>query len=235
MASSTLPVHPRTGLQALGVMPSGRIVWPILGAEDDPDNPVQPPAPDPAPKPADTGFPANTPVAEMNVDQQAAYWKYQARRHEDRVKAYGGLTPEQLADLRKKAEQHDALEFELMSDKDKAVAEAAQQARWAAEAEITPRLVNAEFRVAAAGRIEPDRLATILEPLDLGKFLTDDGDVDTAKVSAFIDGIAPATGNHTRRGPSPEGHGRRDSSALPERSVAAGRDLYRARNPQKTT
>jgi hypothetical protein len=233
MALSTLPTHPRTGLRALGITPKGRIVWPILGAEDDPDNPVQPP--EPTKQAADPGFPANTPVAEMSVDQQAAYWKHQARRHEDRVKAYGGLTPEQLADLRKKAESHDALEFELMSDKDKAVAEAAQQARWAAEAEITPRLVNAEFRVAAAGRIEPDRLATILEPLDLGKFLTDDGEVDTAKVSAFIDGIAPVTGTPApRRGPSPEGHGRRESKATGQ-SVASGRDLYRARHPQKTT
>lgn len=30
-----LPIHPRTGLRALGVMPSGRIVWPIFGASED--------------------------------------------------------------------------------------------------------------------------------------------------------------------------------------------------------
>lgn len=37
---STLPVHDRTGLRALGVLPSGRIVWPVLGGapDDDPDN-----------------------------------------------------------------------------------------------------------------------------------------------------------------------------------------------------
>lgn len=30
-----LPIHPRTGLRALGVLPSGRIVWPIFGASED--------------------------------------------------------------------------------------------------------------------------------------------------------------------------------------------------------
>ena len=32
--SKPLPFHPRTGLQAIGVLPSGRIVWPIFGADD---------------------------------------------------------------------------------------------------------------------------------------------------------------------------------------------------------
>lgn len=30
-----LPIHPRTGLTAVGVLPSGRIVWPIMGASSD--------------------------------------------------------------------------------------------------------------------------------------------------------------------------------------------------------
>lgn len=28
-----LPIHPRTGLQAVGVLPNGRVVWPIVGAD----------------------------------------------------------------------------------------------------------------------------------------------------------------------------------------------------------
>jgi hypothetical protein len=65
----SLPVHPRTGLQAVGIV-GGRPVWPVLGAEDDPANPVQPPAgggapeggepkePDAPAEPADKGEPA---------------------------------------------------------------------------------------------------------------------------------------------------------------------------------
>lgn len=55
-APLSLPVHPRTGLTAVGIV-GGRPVWPILGAEDDPANPVQPAA-DPAPAdPAPAGSP----------------------------------------------------------------------------------------------------------------------------------------------------------------------------------
>jgi hypothetical protein len=28
-----LPIHPRTGLQAVGILPNGRVVWPIVGAD----------------------------------------------------------------------------------------------------------------------------------------------------------------------------------------------------------
>lgn len=55
-APLSLPVHPRTGLTAVGIV-GGRPVWPILGAEDDPANPVQP-VDDPAPAdPAPAGSP----------------------------------------------------------------------------------------------------------------------------------------------------------------------------------
>lgn len=36
--TNTLPVHPRTGQTAIGVLPSGRIVWPISGAAEDGEN-----------------------------------------------------------------------------------------------------------------------------------------------------------------------------------------------------
>jgi hypothetical protein len=32
-----LPIHPRTGLPAIGVLPSGRIVWPVLGGSGEGD------------------------------------------------------------------------------------------------------------------------------------------------------------------------------------------------------
>lgn len=198
-----------------------------------PTAPAAPAAPTPA-EPStpngEHGFPANTPVSEMDVEQREAYWKHQAKVHETAWKKRAGdLTPEKLQELRDKADRHDALERELMSDKDKAVVEAREAARAEALASVTPRLVAAEFKAAAAGRVEPDRLATILEPLDLSKFL--DGDeVDTDKVAAFVDGIAPAAAPPPK-GPTSAGQGRRESSTGP--SVASGRDLYRAQRGKK--
>lgn len=163
----------------------------------------------------DLGFPPNTPVAEMTDKQAAAYWKHQSRQHEQRNRAYGNLTPEQLQELRTKAERADALEYDLSSDKDKAVADATKAASDAKDAEYRPLLVAAKFEAVSAGRIEPEKLATILEPLDLTKFLTADGKVDTAKVQSYVDGIAPARGNNNGGqplGPSGAGAGRRQSS-----------------------
>lgn len=234
---TTLPTHPRTGLTALGYRRDGRPIFPILGGSEDADTAdttAKPDATTTATAQPDKGFPENTPVAEMTTEQAANYWKHQARKHEDRVKAFGGLTPEQLADLRAKAQRAESLERDLMSDSERAVAEAAEQARLVAEAELWPRLVDAELRAAAAAAGKDlGKLQANLKLVDRSKFLTDSGDIDTDMVTEYVDGIAPATG--TRRGPSPEGHGRRDSTASPDRSVAAGRELYRNRHAKQTT
>lgn len=135
------------------------------------------------------GFPEKTPVADMTPEQQVAYWKHQARKHEDRNRG--------TADYDAIKAERDRLKAETQTDAEKAIEEARREAteagRKAAVAESLPRIVQAEFRAAAAGRIPADRLATVLEPLDLTKFLTADGsEVDTDKVTQFVDGIAPA-------------------------------------------
>lgn len=87
---SALPTHPRTGLHAVGVLPSGRIVWPVMGAEDNPPEPPAPPA-DPPQPPAGppAGPPADPPQPPADTDWQAEAekWKGLARKHEDRAKA----------------------------------------------------------------------------------------------------------------------------------------------------
>jgi hypothetical protein len=231
--SRPVKVHPITGapLEPLGWRKNGAPIWPILGGSEPPNQPGDEP---PAAPPADTGFPTNTPWRDMTAEQQVAYWQQQARKHEDRVKSYGGLTPEQLADLQERAEQFDVLAAASQTDTERAVSEAAFNARLVAEAELMPRLVAAEFRAATAGRLEADRLATILEPLDLSKFLTDDGEVDTDKVTAFVDGIAPVRGTEPQRlGPSPQGAGRRGSYTTAASSVASGRELYESMHSRK--
>jgi len=227
--------HPLTGepIRALWISPGGKICWPIMGGDDsvDPDDSGDGGQGDPDPSDGGKGFPANTPIAEMTAEQQAAYWQDKARKHEERNKAFGRLTPDELATLREKAGQHDALERELMSDKDKAVLEAREAATQTAREEYAPRLVRAEFKAAAANRIDAEKLAAILEPLDLTKFL-DGGDVDEAKVAAYVDSIAPRAADPeddeppARRGPSASGAGKRTGSTGP--SLQSGAELYRS-------
>src|SRR5215218_296038 len=70
------------------------------------------PAPPPAPAPPDPagGFPADTPVTEMTTEQQAAYWKHQSRKHEERARSR-----EDYDDLKAKAAKLEKLERQSLT------------------------------------------------------------------------------------------------------------------------
>lgn len=125
---------------------------------------------------------------------EAEKWQALARKHEDRAKA-NATAAKELEELRKSA----------MSEQERAVAEAKAAGRTEALAETGSKLVTAEFRAAAAGRLDDDQLATLLEDLNLPGFLTDAGEVDQAKVARVVEAIAPketaGLGGDTRRTP----------------------------------
>lgn len=123
------------------------------------------------------------------------------------------------------ADELEALKRSQMSDQEKAVDEARIAARAEALRDVGAKLVDAEIRAASAGRMSDEQRTVLLDGLDRSRFLTDDGDVDTAKVASFIDGIAPAKGDDGKRFPD-LGQGRRPGKVKP--SVAAGRDMYEA-------
>ena len=156
------------------------------------------------------GYPADTPLEQMTAEQQVSYWKAQSRKHEQRAKTFGNLTADELAELRDKASKHDALEHELMSDKDKAIAEARKAAESEARSGMLPKLVNAEFRAAAAGKVAADKLAAALEFTDVSKFVKD-GEVDVEKVGKFIESLIPSQ-QQQKKGPTSFGMGPRPQS-----------------------
>jgi hypothetical protein len=83
----------------------------------------------------------------------------------------------------------DALKASLMSEAEKAVAEA--KAAGLAEGLRTgsAKIVQAEIRAAAAGRsVDVDAL---LENVDTSRFIDDGGEVDRAAIAAWIERIAP--------------------------------------------
>lgn len=152
------------------------------------DPPADDPPADGPPKVNEHGYPDRTPVAEMAVEQQAAYWKHHARKHENAAKSredYDAI----------KAER-DRLKQAGMSPDEKVLEEAKQAAANAARAEVTgtyaARLVAAELRAALAGKVPADKIGAQVEFLDHTKFLTGDGEVDAAKVSAYAAGVSPA-------------------------------------------
>jgi hypothetical protein len=244
-------LHPLTGepLHALGVLPSGKVVWPTMGAAPDPPAGGDPAGGDggggtgtppaggdgggKAPEPA---FPANTPVEQMTAPQREAYYKAQTQKWKGRAEnnysllnSLGVASAEEAVALKDKASRHDALEHELLSDIDKATDDAAKKTKAETEGKFRPMIVKSYFEGWAAARnVESDKLAAILEPLDLSKFLTSSGNVNTEKASAYLAGLQPAKGNDLA-GPTVFGLG--NHSAPPSTPGEQGRAQLDRRFP----
>lgn len=95
---NTLPIHPRTGLSAVGIV-AGKPVWPIFGAED---NPPAAPAGQPAPVPTPPAQPPTPPASGQPAPTNTP-------PAGDPPKG----TPDVLADLAKEREKRQALETEI--------------------------------------------------------------------------------------------------------------------------
>jgi hypothetical protein len=145
-----------------------------------------PPPPHPQPSVGDAGFPPNTPWREMEPAQQTAYWQHQARKHEERVRAMSDYDQ-----LRQTADEYTRLVEASRTDQERAVAEARRQGRAEALTEAGGRLVEAYVRAAATGRLEDERVTTLLQHLDRNAFVNSSGEVDTGKVYDFVHSIAP--------------------------------------------
>lgn len=178
-------------------------------------------------KSTDKGFPENTPVVEMTAEQQAAYWKHQSRKHEQRATQRADYD-----DVKAKADQYDQLEREKLSEVERAKAEGIDEGKKQARREGALQLVDAKIEAVAAGRISDEQLQGAIEFLDRSRFLDDDDTVDTDKVVAFVGSITPDTGSSGKGGKDIDlGQGRRKGSS--KASVASGSDLYAQRHGSK--
>jgi hypothetical protein len=147
-------------------------------ADDPADDPKDDPADDPKDDPADD--PADDPK-DVDHKAEAEKWRALARKHEERAKK----NAKAQADL-------DALKRKGMSDTDAAIQAARDEERAKARVEFGGRLVEAEVRGRAAGKMTDDQVTTLLDGLDRARFLDSDGDVDTEALHAWVDKIAPA-------------------------------------------
>lgn len=133
------------------------------------------------------GYPENTATDRMTAEQQAAYWKHRSRKHENTWKGVidKNLTPEQVLEMQ---QQLDEANVRLMSDQDKAIAEAKKAAAGEVRTSLMPHLVQAKIEAAVARQnpsMTDEAIQSHLEFLDLTKFLTPKGEVDTDKVTNY--------------------------------------------------
>ncbi|MFE7634466.1 hypothetical protein ACFU7Z_10635 [Kitasatospora sp. NPDC057518] len=163
MTTKALPIHPRTGLQAVGLRRDGRPIWPVLGGSGD-TGPVGGPGTGTG---TPTGEPTTRPAPPGPTDPPTA------------PPAPAGPTAEQLADAQRQAteaaEQRDQLQAALdainkainpdssgadsdpaqlaaqVADRDRQLAELGAQLR-------TARVELAAHQAAEAAGARPDRL-----------------------------------------------------------------------------
>lgn len=124
-----------------------------------PPAPETPPAQPPAPA---TGYPENTPVAEMKPEEQAAYWKAQSRKHEGRATSASA----ELEKLRNAG----------LSEQEQAIEKARNEGRTEAAKEAAVEVAKAKLE--AAG-VPADKVGD----LNLSSVLDDDGKIDPVKVA----------------------------------------------------
>lgn len=136
--------------------------------------------------PADRGFPDATPIAEMTDAQRAAYWQFYARKHEDMVKAYGGLTPQQLGEMRTEL---DSLRSDKLSADEKALKAARDEAVSTVTAEYLPKLQAAEVKAIAADVLKGDQLTSFMSIMNPAAFVGENGQIDESKVMGALTGM----------------------------------------------
>lgn len=138
-------------------------------------------------QPNDRGFPENTPLAEMTDAQRANYYKFQNRQTDNKLSAFNGVTPEQVAQM---AAELEALRSEQLTADERAIKmatdKAAADARAAAEAELRPKLDKATIRSIAAQVLTGDQLSAFVETANPSAFYGESGDIDTEKVTTHL-------------------------------------------------
>lgn len=170
MTEHDLPVHPFTGLTAIGVLPSGRVVWPIKGGADDPPEPDPEPdgAPDPDPEPDPEGEPGadkDEPLGDKGLKA------LQAEREKRRE-----------ADAKRRAAESRVKELEAGTDE---AAKAQLQIERDAVAKANVRIVRSEVKAAATGLLADP--ADAFSFLDLDQFeVNEDGEVDEDAIAEAI-------------------------------------------------
>lgn len=140
-------------------------------------------APDDTSTPDPTeGTPTADPTDPADTDwkAEAEKWKALSQKHEKNAKGNAA-----------KARELETAQRAGMSELDRALAEARDAGFTDGRTKGLEREVAAELKAAAAGR--PVDVDALLEAVDLTKFVTDDGEPDTAALASLVDRIAPAS------------------------------------------
>lgn len=164
----------------------------------------------------ENGFPDNTPIAQMTPEHQAAYWKYQSRKHEQRANAVDVSELETLRAAAVELAERKAAEL-TETQRIQAEKDAAEAARATAEAER-----DAARSEALRIRVAADKGLTSQQAARLQGSTKEELEADADALKSLF---APAASATAPRPPLGGG-----SDVKPARDVSAGEARYRAQH-----
>lgn len=208
MHSTTLPIHPRTGLRAVGFRSGNRPIWPIKGASpDDPsnDDAAADQGDDDTDEPDGADDPTGDDADKASLDEGYEAAGDKGKQALDRMKAK--LKAER--DKRRTAEAELAKKSSAdKSEDEQAIETVHQEAAAEATARANQRILRSEVKAAAAGKLADP--ADALRLLDLEQFeVDDDGEVDADEIEGAITDLVTkkpylAAQGGTNRKPKPD-------------------------------
>lgn len=133
----------------------------------------------------------------MTDAQKAAYYKHQNRQTDNKLSAFKGVTPEQIAALQQENEE---LKNAQLSASDKAIKEAATkaagEAKAAADAGWSVKYLTSELKSLAASVItDKEQLAAFMAVTDPAKFAGNGGEIDEEKVMGHLTALFGGAAN----------------------------------------
>ena len=167
-------------------------------------------------KGSDKGYPDDTPVTEMTSEQQAAYWKHMARKHENTAKA--------RKDYDDVIAERDKLKQATMTDNEKALEEARNRGR----VEALTESVKAQISTHIDARVTDTDTAEILKSAVNPSTFVGGGTIKTEALTAYLNAVTLSKGD-TAPGRDPH-----QGNKNPTPTRASGRDRYAARYNKKT-
>jgi hypothetical protein len=187
---------------------------PVTGAEGTPDTGTNGPNSEQNQGTPDTG----------TTGPDTTNWRAEAEKFEALAKKHERQAKENIAAAKELAR----VRREAMTDQERAVAEAVEKAKAEAFTESASRfgarLVAADIKASAAGRLSAEQIDALTARLDVSGFLTADGEVNAGAITEFVESIAPAPAPGQTGFPD-LGQGARGPAPLPLNGDPLERDL----------
>lgn len=131
-------------------------------------------------------------TSEMTPEERIEFEQAAKRSAQDKLKAFNGLTPADVAEMQRKL---DAVEAEKLTEQERAVAAARAETRTEVVATAAAQTVDAVLKVALRGRSAD---AAALLDLDKGSFVSD-GAADVDAITKWVEENSTASGGEKKR------------------------------------